>query len=107
MTSQVVRRVVKVLQQHLSREAVVPTVGSVVGRAAVTALARLTVTCGDIHVIAPRCCQMTLIANCMEQPLARLSVCQSVRQSAGHLRGDSLIAHTYRHCRSDAGTHVQ
>lgn len=108
MTSQAVRRVVKVLQQHLSREAVVPTVGSVVGRAAVTALARLSVNCGDIHVIAPRCCQVTLSVNCMEPAPARLSVCQSVtdRLTCQSSAGRSAYRSQYRHGHGNARTHV-
>lgn len=52
--AQVTRRVVKVLQQHLSREWVLPSVGSVVGVAAVTALARVAISCGNAAAIAPR-----------------------------------------------------
>jgi hypothetical protein len=53
--SQVMQRAVKALQGGLAREAVLPSVGCVVGAAAVASLARLAVSCGDTAAVAPRC----------------------------------------------------
>jgi hypothetical protein len=52
---QVMQRAVKALQGGLAREAVLPSVGCVVGAAAVASLARLAVGCGDTAAVAPRC----------------------------------------------------
>ena len=48
------QRAVKALQGGLAREAVLPSVGCVVGAAAVASLARLAVGCGDTAAVAPR-----------------------------------------------------
>lgn len=48
------QRVVKALQRGLAREAVLPSVGCVVGAAAIASLARLAVSCGDVAEVAPR-----------------------------------------------------
>ncbi len=48
------QRLVKALQRALAREAVLPSVGSAVGAAAIGSLARLALACGDVAAVAPR-----------------------------------------------------
>ena len=52
---QALLRVAKALQRYVAREAVLPTVGSVVGVAAITALACQAASCGDAAAVAPGC----------------------------------------------------
>lgn len=51
---QAMQRLVKALQRALAREAVLPSVGSAVGAAAIGSLARLALACGDVAAVAPR-----------------------------------------------------